>query len=155
MERLPDSEALENAGLRFLDLSLDGKAMLCLQIGETMAEGTSGYHLSLILGKEILPVTVNAGHGDGDLYGKAEMIRELLQDLPGSEGISWPADRLRRSCILRPAVDHISWIAMDAQKSISCTLWKRNRFSGMQADVSSWYGIMGLIPYRAGTEHRR
>ena len=70
LERLPDPEALENAGLRFLDLSLDGKAMLCLQIGETMAEGTSGYHLSLILGKEILPVTVNAGTEMGICTGK-------------------------------------------------------------------------------------
>ena len=70
MERLPDPEALENAGLRFLDLSLDGKAMLCLQIGETMAEGTSGYHLSLILGKKILPVTVNADTEMGICTGK-------------------------------------------------------------------------------------
>ena len=35
-----------------------------------MAEGTSGYHLSMILGKEILPVTVNAGTEMGICTGK-------------------------------------------------------------------------------------
>ena len=79
---MPDPEVLKNATLGFLDLSPDGKTMLCLQAEETPTGDAIGYHLSLIRDKEIIPVTVNAGRGDGDPYGKIEMTGALLRDLP-------------------------------------------------------------------------
>ena len=131
---MPDPEVLENATLGFLDLSPDGKTMLCLQAEETPTGDAIGYHLSLIRDKEIIPVTVNASRGDGDPYGKIEMTGALLRDLPGSEGISWSADgryctfstvrknleRAPEVCLDIPVVDTLTaemWLADSWQKT--------------------------------------
>lgn len=89
---LPDEEALGDTALGFIDLSPDGKTMLCVQGARSVDLEIPEYHLSLIRGGEIIPVAVNAGRGDGDPYGKLASIGTLLRELPGAEGVSWSAD---------------------------------------------------------------